>query len=97
MPWHVALENAHKKTRGPDEPMAPFLSASWYKKEKVEEVAKAAGWKNVNFIQKDAYLNLGTEIRRWATVAWTFLEGPVGGWKQRDEGYGLNRGAIAYL
>jgi ubiquinone/menaquinone biosynthesis C-methylase UbiE len=34
MPWHIALENAHQVTRG-DEPMGPFLSRSWYKKEKL--------------------------------------------------------------
>ncbi|RMZ66217.1 S-adenosyl-L-methionine-dependent methyltransferase [Pyrenophora seminiperda CCB06] len=85
MPWHVALENAHHKTRGADEPMAPFLSKSWYKKEKIEQVTKEAGWKDVKFVELDAYLNLGTDMKRWATIAWTFLGTPVGGWKQRDE------------
>jgi len=85
MPWHVALENAHHKTRGADEPMAPFLSKSWYKKEKIEQVTKEAAWKDVKFIELDAYLNLGTDMKRWATIAWTFLGTPVGGWQQRDE------------
>jgi ubiquinone/menaquinone biosynthesis C-methylase UbiE len=31
MPWHVALEHAHQKTCGADEPMAPYLSINWYK------------------------------------------------------------------
>ncbi|KAI0383331.1 S-adenosyl-L-methionine-dependent methyltransferase [Hypomontagnella monticulosa] len=85
MPWHVALENAHHKTRGADEPMAPFLSRSWYKKEKLEQVLKDAGWKNVRFVESTAWLNLGTDLKRWATIAWTFLAKPVGGWRQRDE------------
>ncbi|KAI6083929.1 S-adenosyl-L-methionine-dependent methyltransferase [Hypoxylon rubiginosum] len=85
MPWHVALENAHRKTRGADVPMAPFLSTSWYKKEKVIQVTNDAGWKDVNFVEKTAWLNLGPDLKRWATIAWTFLAGPVGGWQQRDE------------
>lgn len=85
MPWHVALENAHHKTRGADEPMAPFLSKSWYKKEKLEQVVKDAAWSKVNFIEKTAWLNLGPDLKRWATIAWTFLAAPVGGWQQRDE------------
>jgi ubiquinone/menaquinone biosynthesis C-methylase UbiE len=85
MPWHIALENAHHKTRGAEEPMAPFLSKIWYKKERIEQVAKDAGWKNVKFVQKEAYLNLGTALRGWASTAWTFLGTPVGDWQQHDE------------
>lgn len=85
MPWHVALENAHRKTRGADEPMAPFLSKSWYGKEKIEQVTKDAGWKDVRYVEKAAWLNLGMDLKRWVTIAWTFLATPVGGWQQRDE------------
>lgn len=85
MPWHVALENAHHKTRGADEPMAPFLSKSWYKKEKLQQVTTEAGWKDVKYVEKTAWLNLGADLKRWATIAWTFLAAPVGGWQQRDE------------
>ncbi|EHK98690.1 putative GDSL esterase/lipase [Glarea lozoyensis 74030] len=85
MPWHAALEKAHHKTRGDDEPLPPFLSKAWHKKEKLEQVVQEAGWKNVNFLEMDAYLKLGVDLRRWATIAWTFLATPVGGWKQRDE------------
>jgi SAM-dependent methyltransferase len=85
MPWHVALENAHHKTRGADEPMAPFLSKSWYKKEKLNQVIADAGWKDVQFEEKAAWLNLGPDLKRWARIAWTFLATPVGGWQQRDE------------
>jgi ubiquinone/menaquinone biosynthesis C-methylase UbiE len=85
MPWHVALENAHYRTRGADEPMAPFLSKSWYKKEKLSQVVAEAGWKNVEYVEKTAWLELGPDLKRWARIAWTFLGGPVGGWQQRDE------------
>ncbi|PVH92819.1 S-adenosyl-L-methionine-dependent methyltransferase [Periconia macrospinosa] len=85
MPWHVALENAHIKTRGTDEPMAPFLSKSWYGKERIEQVTTEAGWEDVQYIDKAAWLNLGTDLERWARIAWTFLATPVGGWTQRDE------------
>ncbi|RYP79921.1 hypothetical protein DL770_006460 [Monosporascus sp. CRB-9-2] len=85
MPWHAALENAHHKTRGAEEPMAPFLSKSWYKKEKIEQVTQDAGWKDVKFVEKAAWLNLGADLKRWVSIAWTFLATPVGGWQQRDE------------
>lgn len=85
MPWHVALENAHHKTRGAEEPMAPFLSTSWYKKKKVEQVTADAGWTDVRYLEKSAWLTLGADLKRWATIAWTFLAAPVGGWQQRDE------------
>jgi ubiquinone/menaquinone biosynthesis C-methylase UbiE len=85
MPWHVALENAHKKTRGAEEPMPSFLSNTGYKKERLERVVAEAGWKDVQFIEKAAWLNLGTDIARWARIAWTFLAVPVGGWQQQDE------------
>ena len=65
--------------------MASFLSKSWYKKEKIEQVTKDAGWKDVEFVEKAAWLNLGTDRKRWATIAWTFLATPVDGWQQRDE------------
>ncbi|KAH9885877.1 S-adenosyl-L-methionine-dependent methyltransferase [Xylariomycetidae sp. FL2044] len=85
MPWHAALQDAHHKTRGENEPMAPFLSLRWYKKEKLEQVTRDAGWKNVKFLERDAWLNLGPDLKRWATIAWSFLATPVGGWKEGDE------------
>lgn len=85
MPWHVALENAHHNTRGANEPMPPFLSKNWYKKEKIEQVATDAGWADVKYVEKPAWLNLGPDLKRWATIAWSFLATPVGGWQQRDE------------
>ncbi|KAK1908484.1 hypothetical protein P3342_009333 [Pyrenophora teres f. teres] len=51
MPWHVALENVHHKIRRADEPMAPFLGKSWYKKERIKQITKEAGWKDINFIE----------------------------------------------
>ncbi|KAI9146793.1 hypothetical protein HJFPF1_13361 [Paramyrothecium foliicola] len=64
MPCHIALENAHYRTRGNEEPMAPFLSRSWYKKEKLMQVTKAAGRKHIKFVEREAWLNLGTDLRR---------------------------------
>jgi hypothetical protein len=85
MPWHIALENAHHKARGAEEPISPFLSKSWYKKEKIEQVAKDAGWGNVRIVQKESYLNLGTDLRRWVSTTWNFLGTHVGDWRQHDE------------
>ncbi|KAK8075376.1 s-adenosyl-l-methionine-dependent methyltransferase [Apiospora hydei] len=87
MPWHAALENAHYKIRGADEPMAPFLSMTWYKKNEVAKDAEAGGWSpdELEFVEKAEWLNLGPDLKRWATIAWSFLAKPAGGWQQRDE------------
>jgi hypothetical protein len=39
----IALINAHHKTRGTDEPMAPFLSMGSYNKDDLAQVMKDAG------------------------------------------------------
>ncbi|KAI4676014.1 uncharacterized protein J4E84_009813 [Alternaria hordeiaustralica] len=62
MPWQIALKNAHYKTRGTEEPMAHFLSKSCYQKEEIERATRAAGWKDVKYVQKEAYLILGTDL-----------------------------------
>jgi ubiquinone/menaquinone biosynthesis C-methylase UbiE len=47
----IALINAHYKTRGTDEPMAPFLSMGSYNKNDLAQVMKDAGWKDVHKIR----------------------------------------------
>ncbi|KAF2249191.1 S-adenosyl-L-methionine-dependent methyltransferase [Trematosphaeria pertusa] len=72
MPWHAALEKTHVKLCGEDEPIAPRLaSAWWYRKEKIEQVVRDAGWRDVRFVRKAAWLSLGVDLKRWATIAWT--------------------------
>jgi hypothetical protein len=44
-----------------------------------------AFWENVNEGEKTAWLKLGADLKRWATIAWAFLAAPVSGWQQRDE------------
>jgi SAM-dependent methyltransferase len=85
MPWVGALLSAHYKTRGAEQPVPPFLSKTWYMRDQVEAVTKKAGFLDVRFEERDAWLNLGSDLRRWARIAWTFLAAPVGGWQQRDE------------
>ncbi|KAK8092601.1 hypothetical protein PG999_014800 [Apiospora kogelbergensis] len=88
MPWHQALENAHVRIRGgADEPMAPFLAAPRYQKDELARDAAAAGWSpdELRFVEKAEWLNLGADLKRWVTIAWSFLAAPAGGWKQRDE------------
>jgi hypothetical protein len=36
-------------------------------KDDFAQVMKDAGWKDVQFSQQEAYPNLGTDLRRWAT------------------------------
>jgi ubiquinone/menaquinone biosynthesis C-methylase UbiE len=69
MPWHVALINAHHKTRGAAEPLPPFLSKSWYKREQVNAVMEKTGFGEVTIEERTAWLNLGADLRRWARIA----------------------------
>ena len=61
------------------------MNKNWYNKEKLNQVVTEAGWKDVKFVEKAAWANLGPDVKRWARMAWTFLATPVGGWQQRDE------------
>ncbi|KAK8112662.1 hypothetical protein PG984_013188 [Apiospora sp. TS-2023a] len=87
IPFRTALEHAHYKIRGADEPMPPFLSIPWYRENEVVKDAKAAGWSpdEIEFVEKAEWLNLGADLKRWVTIAWSFLAKPGGGWQQLDE------------
>ena len=85
-PFVAALKDAHHATRGADEPVPPFLSKEWYKGTHVVKALLAGGFEEdkMKTVEKEAWLNL-RDTARWATIAWTFLGTPVGGWKQEDE------------
>lgn len=40
---------------------------------------------DVKYVEKPAWLNLGADLKRWASIARSFLATPVGGWQKRDE------------
>lgn len=85
MPWHVALENAHRKVRSADVPMAPHLSVAATYTQRLPIVAKEANWKDIKYVEKIAWVSLGTNLRRLVTIAWSFLGTSVGGRQQSDE------------
>ncbi|KAI1109898.1 hypothetical protein F5Y14DRAFT_455565 [Nemania sp. NC0429] len=88
IPWYATLRNAHHKVRGACEAIPPFLRGCWYNKDKVSQVTKVAGWntESIEFIEMAEWVPLGTDIKRWVTLAWSFPASPVDGWQWRDEG-----------
>ncbi|PVI02677.1 S-adenosyl-L-methionine-dependent methyltransferase [Periconia macrospinosa] len=82
--WQDDLRKIHHVVRGNDTPLPPYLSIIDYTPEGFRDVLEKAGWKNVEYVDRDVWVKI-KDIRRWATIAWTFLSTPVGGWKQEDE------------
>lgn len=83
-PWQAALKEAHRRTRGDDAPIPPFLAVIDYDTEQFKTVLNQAGYKNTIFVERSAWLHM-EDPKRWARIAWTFLATPVGGWKHSDE------------
>ncbi|KAH6657435.1 S-adenosyl-L-methionine-dependent methyltransferase [Truncatella angustata] len=83
-PWQAALKEAHRRTRGDDAPLPPFLAVIDYDTEQFKRILKQAGFENTKFVERSAWLHMA-DPKRWARIAWTFLATPVGGWKQSDE------------
>ncbi|KAH8161833.1 hypothetical protein CIB48_g6403 [Xylaria polymorpha] len=83
-PWQQALKEAHRRTRGDDAPLPPFLAVVDYDTEQLKKLLKDAGFKNTNYIERSAWVDM-PDLKRWSTIAWTFLSTPVGGWTQADE------------
>ncbi|KAF2264997.1 S-adenosyl-L-methionine-dependent methyltransferase [Lojkania enalia] len=83
-PWQEALKAAHYRTRGADTPLPPYMAVVDYTPEQFRSRLNEAEWKNVQYTDTDAWVKVKS-LERWATIAWTFLSTPVGGWKQEDE------------
>ena len=80
----IALHNTHYEIRGADTPLPPFLALKDYTPEEFSAILAKAGWTNVEYVDKDVWVQM-KDVKRWATIAWTFLGTPVGGWTQNDE------------
>ncbi|KAI4858865.1 S-adenosyl-L-methionine-dependent methyltransferase [Hypoxylon rubiginosum] len=83
-PWQAALKEAHRRTRGSDAPLPPFLAVVDYDTEQFKKLLVEAGFKDTQYYEREAWVHM-PDLKRWATIAWTFLSTPVGGWKQSDE------------
>lgn len=83
-PWQAALKEAHRRTRGDDEPIPPYLAVVDYDTEQFKNILKQAGYQNTKFVERSAWLEM-PDPKRWARIAWTFLATPAGGWRQSDE------------
>lgn len=84
-PTNTALEQAHQKIRGYDTPVLPVISRLTYQQTHLDKALKEAGWNDVEYVKKEAWLSLGTDIKRWATLIWSLGGAPAGGWTQQDE------------
>jgi ubiquinone/menaquinone biosynthesis C-methylase UbiE len=83
-PWQQALKEAHWRTRGADAPLPPFLAVVDYDTEQLKKLLRDAGFKNTKYVERAAWVDM-PDLKRWSTIAWTFLSTPVGGWTQADE------------
>ncbi|CAJ2504436.1 Uu.00g118300.m01.CDS01 [Anthostomella pinea] len=83
-PWQAALKEAHWRTRGADAPLPPFLAVVDYDTEKFKGILRDAGHEHTAFFERPAWIQM-PDLKRWATIAWTFLSTPAGGWTQADE------------
>ncbi|KAI1421994.1 S-adenosyl-L-methionine-dependent methyltransferase [Xylaria sp. FL1777] len=83
-PWQEALKEAHRRTRGADAPLPPFLAVVDYDTEQFKRLLNEAGYKNTQYVERPAWINM-PDLKRWSTIAWTFLSTPAGGWTQADE------------
>jgi ubiquinone/menaquinone biosynthesis C-methylase UbiE len=83
-PWQDALKEAHRRTRGDDAPIPPWLAIVDYDRKKLQTILEEAGHENTKFVERSAWLHMA-DPKRWATIAWTFLATPAGGWQKSDQ------------
>lgn len=84
-PTNAALEQAHRKLRGCDAPVLPVISRLTYQQTHLDKALKEARWNDVKYVKKEAWLSLGTDVKRWATLTWSLGGAAAGGWTQQDE------------
>ena len=82
--WQNDLRKIHHEVRGAETPLPPYLAVEDYTPAGFKTVLDKAEWKNVQYTDKDVWVKI-TDVKRWATIAWTFLSTPIDGWKQKDE------------
>ncbi|KAF2014408.1 S-adenosyl-L-methionine-dependent methyltransferase [Aaosphaeria arxii CBS 175.79] len=83
-PWINITIDAHYRTRGSDAPLPPPLAASLYSVDHLSKALKSAEIENVQYEDIVVYGNM-TDVKEWATIAWSFLARPPDGWTQADE------------
>ncbi|OAL00889.1 S-adenosyl-L-methionine-dependent methyltransferase [Phaeosphaeriaceae sp. SRC1lsM3a] len=83
-PWINVTIDAHYRTRGQDAALPLPLAASLYSTIELEKALDSAGVQNVQYEDVVVYGTM-TDVKEWATIAWTFLSKPPSGWSQVDE------------
>ncbi|KAF2656362.1 S-adenosyl-L-methionine-dependent methyltransferase [Lophiostoma macrostomum CBS 122681] len=83
IPWRELLVETHRKVRGADAPPPPFLIDNC-PTERLRDILKEAGWQGVEYVTRSGWLSV-EDLREWASLAWSFLGHPPGGWTPKDE------------
>ncbi|CAI6334283.1 unnamed protein product [Periconia digitata] len=76
--------DAHHQTRGKEAPLPPLVALSLYSVDELKKALDGAGYGNVSYVDMTAYADMD-DIKEWATIAWSFLAQPSGGWTKADE------------
>lgn len=83
-PWQAALKEAYRRTRGDAAPLPPFLAVVDYDTEQFKNILERAGHEKTQLFERAAWIEM-PDLKRWATIAWSFLSTAEGGWRQSDE------------
>ena len=79
-----AILAGHAATRSPDAKHGIQSREVWKKASHLIKVLEKAGFVDVKNVQSDSTLVV-RDMKRWATLAWSFLGPSTDGWKQADE------------
>lgn len=79
-----AILAGHAATRSSDAKHPIQSREVWKKVSHLTEILEKAGFTDVKTVQSDSILTV-KDVRRWATVAWSFLGASTDGWQQADE------------
>lgn len=84
MPHVDALQHAHWRTRGKEDPMPVLLPLEGFQEPDLRKSLQAGGFENIDCYTKDCYLKI-PDLKRWAQLAWSYLGTLPTGWSQNDE------------
>ena len=87
VPWATAVEKAHRKTRGDDVPPGPFASKVIFQRNQLDKALKAGvARSDIKYIQKETWLSLGADMKRWASMVWSLGDIVKNEWHRSEDG-----------
>lgn len=86
MPHVGALQHAHWRTRGTEDPMPVLLPIESFQEKDLRKALEAGGFKEADIVcyEKNCFLEV-SDLKRWAQLAWSYLGILPTGWSQGDE------------